>query len=124
MSGLLLGIFATLIVLLSAWGVLAPDRLVRFVRRFMEGPGVWGAALVRVVLAVLLWFAAPASRTPLVFMILAALALAAAVALPMIGDARVMRLIDRFAAWPAPLVSALCTLGLAFGGYLLWAVWP
>ena len=90
----------------------------------MAGPGVWSAAAIRVLLAGLLWFAAPISHTPITLKVLALLALLAAVALPMIGAARLLRLIDRVASWPPMVIRLQCVLGVAFGAFLLWSVSP
>ena len=116
--------FSAAIVALSLYGVVLPQKLIALVRGFMAGPGVWGAAAIRVLLAVLLWFVAPVSHTPVTFKILALLALIAAVALPIIGASRLIKLIDWIASRPPLAARFQCLLGVAFGAFLIWSALP
>lgn len=120
-----LAFFALLIMALSLYGALFPAQLTALVTTAMGHPaGMAIAVLARVVLAILLWFAAPQSRTPLAFQVLAVLALVAALVLPFIGRARILALMRRVAAWPAGGIRPGCLVGVAFGGFLFWAVYP
>ncbi len=89
-----LAIFSLIIVLLSAYGFIQPLVLTSFVRRFMAGLGLWVAVVARLILALLLWFSAPLSHTPVTFQVLAILALVAAIGLPIIGAQRILKLLD------------------------------
>lgn len=117
-----LAILSIVILALSLYGVLLPRKLVALVRGLLAGPGFWSAVAIRLLLAVLLWFSAPASHTPTTFKVLAVLALVAAFALPIIGELRILKLIDYLASWPTMAVRLQCVLGLAFAGFLLWSV--
>ncbi len=117
-----LALFSVLFTGLSLYGLVLPRGLTRFVRRFMLGPGVWGAVVIRLLLAALLWFSAPVSHTPTTFQVLAVLLLLSAVALPIIGAARLIEIIDRFASWPPIVLRLQCMIGVAVGGFLLWSV--
>lgn len=119
-----LGIFSVVLIAISIYGVVLPLKLTVFVRSFMTGPGVWGAVLVRLLMAIILWFSAPVSHTPIIFKGLAFLALMAAVLLPIIGAPRLIKLIDRLASWPPLVIRLQCLLGVAFGVFLLWSVSP
>lgn len=120
-----LAIFSLAIVLLSLYGVFHPSSLVSFVSRSMAGRfGLWVAVVARLILAVLLWFSAPLSITPTTFNVLAVVALAAAVALPVIGSQRVLMLMERVANWPTSAIRLWCLLGVAFGGFLSWSISP
>lgn len=120
-----LAIFAIIFIAMSAYGVTLPLKLTSFVRRFMLNPGgIWGAVVVRLLLAALLWFAAPDSHTPTTLRVLALLVLLAAVALPIIGAARLIKLIDYFASWPPMVIRLQCLFGIAIGAFLLWSVLP
>lgn len=120
-----LALFAVLIAALSLYGVLAPASLTRVVIGAMRGPlGMPVAVGARLVLAVLLWFVAPESRTPLALQVLAVVALAAALVLPLVGSERIVRLMDRIAAWPGGLLRFWCLFGVAFAAFLFWAVYP
>jgi hypothetical protein len=120
LSGLL-GVF---IVLMGAWGVLAPARLTVLVNRFASPGGVWIAAAIRLVLGFALWFAAPVSRAPLLLQVLGVLAIVAAVVLPLMGPARFKAMI----AWWVDLSPAAqrvwSLVAVAFGAVILWALLP
>jgi len=119
-----LAIFSISIIAMSIYGVVQPSKLTALVRRFMISPGVWGAVAIRLLLAWLLWFSAPFSHTPLTFKILALLTFLAAIALPMIGAARLMKFIDHLASWPPIAIRVQCLLGVALGAFLLWSLSP
>lgn len=115
-------IFAALIIAMSIYGIVRPLKLTALVRRFMISPGVWGAVAIRLLLAGLLWFSAPISHTPLTFKVLALLTLLAAIALPIIGAARLMKFIEYLASWPPIAIRIQCLLGIALGIFLLWSL--
>ena len=117
-----LAIFAVFIVVASAIAIVFPSELLTFVREEMVGPGIWWAASARVMLAVLLWFSAGTSRTPITFRVLAILTLMSAVFLVVIGSEGILQLIDWFASWPLWGVRLPYALGVAFGLFLLWSI--
>ncbi len=119
-----LAIFSGLLVALSLYGVVLPLKLTALVRRFMVGPGILGAVAARLLLAALLWFSAPVAHTPTTFKFLAILVLVAAVALPLVGAGRLLKLIDKVASWPSLAIRLQCVLGAALGVFLLWSVSP
>ena len=119
-----LAIFSLVIVLLSAYGVFRPSILTSFVRGFMEGPGLWVAVVARLILALLLWFSAPLSHTPLAFQVLAIIALVAAIVLPIIGIQQILKLLDWIASWRQLAIRLWCLLGVGFGGFMLWSISP
>jgi len=119
-----LAIFSLVIVLLSAYGVFHPSNLTSYVRGFMTDLGLWVAVVARLILALLLWFSAPLSHTPVTFQVLATIALVAAIALPTIGTQRILKLLDWVASWRQLAIRLWCLLGVAFGGFLLWSISP
>jgi hypothetical protein len=119
-----LAIFSVLVVAMSLYGVISPPKILAFSRRFAVSPGIWIATAVRVVLALLLWFTSPVCQTPLVFEVLAALVLVAAITVPAIGAARLIRLVDRLESWPTVVVRLQGLFGIGFGAFLLWSIWP
>ena len=117
-----LAIFALFIVLASGLTVIFPSELLSFVREAVIGPGVWWAAGARLLLAVLLWFSAPDSRTPNTFKVLAVLAVMAALFLVTIGPAGMLELVDWLDSLPHWVLRLQSMLGVAFGVFLLWSL--
>lgn len=112
-----------LIVALCLWGALAPARLLAWVSGVWSRPwSLWFAVGIRLLLGWALIEVAPLSRCPLAMSVLGWVAVLAAVAVLVLGRQR----IDRFIAWgvarPAWLLRGWCVLGIAFGGFIVWAV--
>lgn len=120
----LIAAFGLLIVALSTWGFFRPEKLMALVKGMEDKPFILIAVSSRVVLAIILWFAAPLSRHPLVFQVLAVIALIAALTMLIVGKAKLMRMVDWWIERSAAMQRGWLLLGLAFGGYLLWAIWP
>ena len=116
--------FALLILTMSMWGLLRPDKLMALVKSIAGKPFMLVAVGARVILAIILWFAAPLARHPMVFQVLAIIALIAAFAMLIVGKERLLRMVDWWAERSATVQRGWLLLGLAFGGYLLWAIWP
>lgn len=115
--------FGVMIAALSGWGVVAPARLVEMVTTaWKQDWAIWMAVGVRVLLGWSLLQVADASRCPLALTVLGWLAFAGAVAVLVMGRARVGSLLDWFAGKHDWLIRAWCGLGVAFGAFLLWAV--
>lgn len=106
---------------IGAAGLAAPARVHAFIAPWMSPAGLWSAAGLRLVFGVALWFAAPASRTPLVFQVLGVIALAAAVLLPLLGLERFKRLLAWWLRQSATLQRAWLAASTAFGAFLLWS---
>jgi hypothetical protein len=119
---IVLASFAVFILLASSLAIIFPSELLSFVREAMAGPGIWWAASARVVLAVLLWFSAPASRTPKSLRALAVIALMAAVFIVVIGSEGVIEIIDWLASLPFWSVRLQTSGGVVFGLFLLWSI--
>ena len=119
-----LAAFAALIASLSVWGLIQPGAIIRLIREMNERRFVTLAAGTRVLLAIMLWWAAPISRQPTVLKILAVVALLAAVAIVFAGKARAMRLVDWWTERGAGVLRVGFVLGVVFAAYLLWVVWP
>jgi len=117
-----LAIFAVIIILASGFATLFPSELLDYAVEFVQGPGLWWAAAMRLALAIVLWFSAPTSRTPITFKVLAVVALLAAVAIPIVGSERLVSVINWCASQPLGVVRVLTALGVAFGAFLLWSI--
>ena len=118
------GFLAAFTVLIGVWGMLVPSRLIAFAARFGTTRGLWFAAGIRVVLGLALWFAAPASRAPLLLQVLGAIALVAGVMLPFIGLERFKALLDWWTKLSPTAVRFSCVFSVAFGAAILWALVP
>jgi hypothetical protein len=117
----LLGVFTLLI---GVWGVLAPSRIADFATRFGSKGGRWFAAGIRLILGLALWFAAPASRAPLLLQVLGAIALVAAAIIPFMGVDRFKALLDWWTQLSPTAVRFSCLFAVAFGATILWALLP
>ncbi len=118
------GIFAVFVLLMCAWGVILPSRIVAFATRWANQRGLWVAALLRIAFGAALWFAAPASRAPLLLQVLGILTFLAGVSLPMIGLDRFTKLIEWSVERPPIVVRLWCLFGIGLGGAILWALIP
>lgn len=114
-------VYSVLIVALGLYGLVSPSGITAFVRGFQAGPGVWGGFAIRLVFAIALWLAAPASATPSAFRVLAVLALLGAVALPAMGAARFAELAKWWSEQPALAVRIWLFAAVAFGLFTLWS---
>jgi len=119
---ILLAVFSVIILVASCSAIMFPSEVLSSVREFMVESGIWWAASARVVLAVLLWFSAPASRTPITFKALAVVATLGAVFLVVTGSEGMLEIIDWFASWPLWGVRLQSTVGVAFALFLLWSI--
>ena len=118
------GLLAVFTLLMGAWGILVPSRLVDFATRFRSQGGLWFAAGVRVVFGLALWFAAPASRLPVLLQVLGAITLLAGLTLPFIGVDRFKALLDWWTKLSTTAKRFSAVFALAFGGVILWALLP
>jgi len=118
------GLLSVFILLLGAWGFLAPSRITEMVDRFASKSGLWFAAGIRLVLGLALWFAAPVSRAPMLLQVLGVIALVAAIVLPLMGVTRFKALIDWWTKLSPTAMRLNCLLAVAFGGVILWALLP
>lgn len=116
--------FGLLITSLSAWGITNPVGLINLVRGATGKPFMYLAVGSRILLAMLLWFAASSARHPMAFKVLAIIALIAAVGILLVGKERILKLVEWVAHKPASLQRSWIFLGVGFGLFLLWEVWP
>ena len=120
---IVVAIFGLLISLASLWGIFATAPLLAAVRGVMDKP--WGmpfAILVRIALGVALLLAASASKFPVLFNWLGVLTLIAAVALPVIGRARMLSLLEWFQSRPPLVIRLWLVCGMLFGVFMLYGV--
>jgi len=118
------GLVGVLALLIGVWGVLAPGRVTELVSRFGSAGGLWFAAAVRLVFGLGLWFAAPASRAPLLLQVLGVIALISALVPPFLGVDRFKSLIEWWTKLSPTAVRLNCLLAVAVGAAVLWALLP
>ena len=108
-------LFGVVIVALSVWGVVVPNRLIALVTGSMNrGSGLYVGIGSRVVLGVALIVAAPPARFPTLFAVLGWISIAAAIALPLFGRARLGALLGWLERMPTTLVRLWLVFGVVF----------
>lgn len=113
--------FGLMIGLLSLWGMVAPDKLIKLVSNVATNPnGLPAAVTVRVVMGAALLVAAEAARFPTTFMVLGWIVIAAAVGLLIMGSARMQKLVEWVGRWPQSLVRIWLVFGAIFGAFLVY----
>jgi hypothetical protein len=120
--GFLASAFGLAIVVIGLLGVMRPDALLSFVRRWQTWPGVWTAAALRVAFGAALWLAAPSSRTPVALQVLGAVSLVSGVALPLLGVSGLAAIVRWWARQSATFRRAWAGVACAVGAFVLWSV--
>ena len=119
----IVGAFGIVIAVLSIWGIVVPERLIGMVTGVMARPsGMRVAVGARFLLGFALLVAASESMFPTVFSVLGWVAIAAAIALPVLGRKYIGGLLGKVETWPQLFMRVWLLVGVAFGGFLLYAV--
>jgi hypothetical protein len=120
--------FGLAVCLLTFWGVLAPGKMMKIVYGVLQYGALhmdWGihlAVVLRLVLGVALVIAAPESRFPLIFEILGWIAIAAAVAILLMGRDRLRKFIGWFQRMSSAMIRVWLLFGIAFGAFLVYGI--
>ncbi|MDH3646595.1 MAG: hypothetical protein OER80_07460 [Gammaproteobacteria bacterium] len=117
-----LSVLAALIALLGFAAMVRTQVFTGLAKYFKQPWGIWVAAGIRVFAAIILWLAAPVSRFPQAFRVLAVLALVAAVLVLLIGHQRVKAMIDWAVCRPAWFLRMFGVFAVLVGGFVLWAL--
>jgi len=116
--------FGVFVIAVAVWTIVQPLGLQRFSEQVLTEKGFGVAVVFRLIVGVLLWVTASASRTPRVLKALGALFILSGIALAIIGLDRLQGIAD----WGAGLDHAILrTVGLvagAMGAFIIWSVWP
>ena len=114
------------LVILSAWGMAAPDKLISMVAATMEQRwGIHIAIIIRLLLGATLLVVAPGSPFPMVYSVLGWLAIVAAAGLAVVGRERTRRLLYWWQQRVSPGMTRLwLVFGLAFGVLLVYGGLP
>lgn len=117
-------VLSLFVAALGALGVVSPAGLLGVVRRFESPAGLYAAAVLRLVLGVALFLAAPTSRAPGVVRVLSILIFVSGLITPLLGLERFRRLLDWWSARGPAFRRAWASLALVFGLWLAYAVIP
>lgn len=90
--------FCGFIAVMGVLGMVAPQALVAFVRRFQSPAGLWAAAGLRLLMGASLYLAAPDARSPGVIRGFGVFIFAAGVVTPMFGVRRFEAMLDWWVA--------------------------
>ena len=124
-SGSLIVIFtlSIAICILSAWGIYAPDRLLKLVKRVTNREwGIYFAVIVRLLFGLALIIVASNSKFPLAFQVLGWIAIIAAVVIIFLGRERISKLITWFEQLSPTVTRVWLLFGIAFGGFLIFGI--
>ena len=111
------------VLMLSAWGIFNPHNLLRLVRSVLDKKwGIYFGVAVRLVLGAALINAAANSLFPIVFLALGWIAILAALALIIMGEENIRKLVVWFAQLSTPVTRLWLLFGMAFGGFLVYGV--
>jgi len=125
MSAWFVALFGLLILISCAAASVRPRWLFDLSQRVMDQGWLMGLAVgIRIALGIALLIVAGASALPQLFQIIGWFAIVAAITLPFIGMTRIRRLIDWIASLPTIALRAWLVVGIAFGGLLLYGVYP
>jgi hypothetical protein len=117
-------VLSLLIAAVGALGIASPSRLLGVVRSFQTPAGLYVVAALRVVLGVVLFFAAPVSRAPELIRILGVIVFVAGLVTPLFGLERFRSLLDWWSARGSAFIRAWAAFAFAFGLLLAYAVVP
>lgn len=120
-AALVLSLF---VAALGARGIVSPMGLLSIVRQFQRPAGLYAAAILRVVLGVALFLAAPTSRFPEVVRILGIIIFVSGLITPLFGLERFRRLLNWWFARGPAFMRVWAGFALAFGLLLAYAVVP
>ena len=115
-------ILSLLIAALGVLGIVAPGRLVAVGRSVQTPAGLYFAGAFRVLLGLVLFFAAPDSRAPGALRILGVIIVAGGIATPLIGLERSRKLIDWWAKKGSLFLRFWGGVACGFGLWLAYTV--
>lgn len=120
--GFIVSGFALAILIVGALGLVSPEALMSFVRRWQTPAGMWAAAGARLAFGVSVWFAAPSSRAPLALQLLGAVLVLSGMAFPLLGLSRLAAILSWWERRSAGFKRTWAGVAVVFGGFLLWSV--
>lgn len=113
----------TLLLVVGLYGAVLPARLMALAERFRRSGSLWLAVLIRLGVGVAMILAAPISRLPAFLTVFGIVAILAAMAIPVMGAARVGRMIEWFVAGSTFAVRVWASVAALLGVFVVWVVW-
>ena len=120
-AALVIGMFLTCVGLV---GLAVPMALFEVARTGQSAPWIYLAAAVRVLIGVVLYFAAPRSRLPLVMAVLGTVIFMAGVLTPLAGSGAAILILDSWSVLGPVVVRLFGILALLIGGVVIYATLP
>src|SRR5439155_7231463 len=117
----MVAVIAVLLMAISAFGVVAPERLVAIVPGWSPGTRLYVAVATRLVIGLIFVAGASKGRLPAVIYGVGILALAAALLLVLLGEPRLDALSRWWSQQPALAMRAWCVLSGLVGARVLYA---
>jgi hypothetical protein len=120
----IVALIAVLLMVISALGVVAPERLVAVVTGWPPDTRLYVAVGTRLAVGLVFLAGASGCRVPAIIYGVGILALAAALLLVALGEPRLDALIRWWSQQPALAIRAWCTLAVLVGALVLYAALP
>lgn len=117
-------ILAFAIAFIGGVGIVAPSNLLAFAQSLVEPTALYAVAAVRVAFGAVLVLAAPGSRMPKTLRVLGVAIIIVGALTPFFGREHAQTLLSWWASQPPWFMRAWSLLGVAFGGFVAYAVRP
>lgn len=116
--------FGVFVMSVGAYVMVEPLGLKEFADLILTSSGFWFAVGLRVVVGVLLWMSAPASRTPRILRVLGVVFVLGGLLLLGLGLERVREMAEWGAGLDSLALRAVALSAAGLGGFMIWSVWP
>jgi hypothetical protein len=119
-------VFAVGLLIVAGCVVLlvAPGFMRKILKGFPKTHWIVLAAAIRILIGILFIVAAPGTRASLFVQTVGVIAILAGLILPILGPARLQRLVAWFLAKPDGFFRGISVIGFAFGAAVVWAGIP
>ena len=121
---LLVALVGWLIVVIGVFGAARPHLMIGWVLSWPADIRFYATVATRVLLGLLLIFAAPKCRWPRFMVTIGVITLLAAVIYFVIGPARLESIIQQMSAQPSATIQFLYLIAIVFGGLLIYSSSP
>jgi len=119
---LIVAIVSILVVGIGMLGFASPAGVIALVSRFQSKVGLRAASIFRVGFGVALWFAASASRPPIVLKVLAVVSVVSGLVLRSIGVPRFQSILSWWCRQSPLFIRVWSAAALGVGAFILWSV--